>query len=125
MGTKGKSSHLVQHTQVESYHGPLPPAAQMEQYERILPGAAERIFNTYEKQVNHRHTIENHYVKSACLNSTMGVIFGFFVSIGTIAMSGYLVFKGFSTAGSIIGVSSIASLAGVFVYGTKMKQDKK
>lgn len=125
MSNKGKSPQVVNHTQIASYQGPLPPAAQLEQYERILPGAAGRIFDTYENQVNHRHSMENRYVRSACFNSTLGLIFGFVVSLGTIAMSGFLVSKGYSTAGSIIGVSSIASLAGVFVYGSKMKQDKK
>lgn len=124
MGNK-KNAVQFKRTQVEAYQGPLPPAVQLAQYEEILPGAAERIIQTYEKQVEHRHYIEKQYIKSACGNSKLGIIVGAVISITTILMSGFLVLKGFSTSGSIIGVSSIASLAGVFVYGTRMKQDKK
>jgi uncharacterized membrane protein len=116
-----QSKVISKQTAYAAYQGPLPPAAQFQQYDTILPGAAERILATYEKQLEHRHDIEKRYVKASCCNSTLGVIMGFILSLFTIAMSGYLIYLGNATAGSVLGVASIGSLAGVFVYGTKMK----
>jgi uncharacterized membrane protein len=41
------------------YTGPLPNAAEMERYERTLPGAADRIVAMSESEEDHRHRIEN------------------------------------------------------------------
>lgn len=42
----------------EYFHGPLPPPAQLEHYERTLTGAADRIFAIAEDQARHRRAIE-------------------------------------------------------------------
>lgn len=117
--TKNNNSRILA---AYSYQGPLPPAAQFKDYESILPGSADRILTTYEKQLDHRHKMETRYTKTQCFNSTLGVIFGFLIAIGSIAMAGYLIYLGHETVGAIIGISSLVSLVGVFVYGTKMKQ---
>lgn len=122
MAKQGNKKIQVNRTELSAYQGPLPPASQLAQYEGILPGAAERIMKTYEKQVDHRHFIEKKYVTSNCINSRMGIIIGALFSLITIGMSGWLIYIGNTTGGSIIGGLQIASLAGVFVYGTRMKQ---
>ncbi len=42
-----------------SYAGPLPPASELNAYEQILPGAAERILAMTEKEQSHRHQSED------------------------------------------------------------------
>lgn len=42
----------------ESFSGPLPPPKHLAEYERILPGAAERIFRMAEDQATHRRSLE-------------------------------------------------------------------
>ena len=41
-----------------SYSGPLPPPAQLEQYNQIVPGAAERLLAMVEREQRHRHSVE-------------------------------------------------------------------
>ena len=41
-----------------SYSGPLPHADQYERYEKVCPGAAERILSYMEKEQEHRHSLE-------------------------------------------------------------------
>lgn len=46
-------------TMVEKYHsGPLPCPEDFAEYDRILPGSAERIFQLTEREQQHRHTQE-------------------------------------------------------------------
>ena len=39
--------------------GPIPPAEELEAYERVYPGAAERIFDGFDEERKHRHQREN------------------------------------------------------------------
>ena len=105
-----------------SYQGPLPPAEQLENYERILPGAADRIITTYEKQVDHRHKLETSYCNSACRDATTGLYAGFFITLIALCVSGLLIYFDKTVGGTIIGTTSLASLAGVFVYGSRSKK---
>ncbi len=41
-----------------SVSGPIPPPSMMEQYERTLPGSADRILKMAENQSEHRQWIE-------------------------------------------------------------------
>lgn len=43
--------HRVSMTHMEVTSGPLPPAAELERYERILPGAADRILSMAERSL--------------------------------------------------------------------------
>jgi len=40
------------------YSGPLPHAGEMERYERVLPGSADRLVSMTESEAAHRHEIE-------------------------------------------------------------------
>lgn len=40
------------------YSGPLPPAEEIEAYERVCPGAADRIITMTEKSLEHRISSE-------------------------------------------------------------------
>ncbi len=60
------------------YSGPLPDAAQMERYERTLPGAADRIIAMAESEEEHRHEVEK---RGQTLAAVLPV---FFVLLGAI-----------------------------------------
>ncbi|MHB8129171.1 MAG: DUF2335 domain-containing protein [Mobilitalea sp.] len=42
-----------------TYEGPLPPASEFERYERVCPGAADRILSMAENEEAHRHRTED------------------------------------------------------------------
>lgn len=49
---------------VRKFHsGPLPPPDDLAEYDRVLPGAAERIFQLAEREQAHRHVQEAKMVR--------------------------------------------------------------
>ena len=42
----------------QEFTGPIPPPSMMEQYEKTLPGSADRILNMAENQSEHRQSLE-------------------------------------------------------------------
>ena len=50
-----------------AYVGPLPPASEMEGYERTLEGSANRIISVFENEQRHRHGVENKVNRIAAL----------------------------------------------------------
>lgn len=60
---------------VEKYHsGPLPCPEDFEEYDRILPGAAERIFQLAEREQRHRHEQEAKIVRHEFAGRYVGQI---------------------------------------------------
>jgi uncharacterized membrane protein len=64
-----------------SYSGPLPPANQFVEYERALPGAADRILALAEKEAEHRHQNEDALVSKSMFLGGRGQIFAFVISL--------------------------------------------
>lgn len=57
-----QSEHHIIKTQ--SYEGPFPPPVLLKQFEEVLPGSAERIFQYSEREQKHRHDIENKQIET-------------------------------------------------------------
>lgn len=117
--------------QVTSFSGPLPPPDQLEHYERIAPGIAERIVAMAEqhvsmadRQMQHRHGLENRVVDSNIKLAKRGQIFAY--SLGVIGLGGgmFLIHAGLELWGGTAFLGSLASLIAVFIYGQK-KQEKE
>ena len=62
--------------QAESYRGPLPHPKHVAQFEKILPGAAERIFSMAEREQAHHHACENNVIKAQSSYGTRGQYMG-------------------------------------------------
>ena len=54
-----------QHVRAVSYAGPLPPAAEIQRWEEVLPGAAERFLTLLEEQTRHEIQIDREQVALA------------------------------------------------------------
>lgn len=108
--------------QFASYSGPIAHPALVKEYEAILPGAAERILSMAETEGHHRRQQEAKVIACEVKCKTTGLWLGF--SIGLVAVAGSCAVAIFSSpaAGAALGIGSIASLVGVFVYGSR-KQD--
>ncbi len=113
-----------------SYSGPIPPAEELQAYEQVIPGAADRIITMAEEEANHRRKMEDKMVDSSCGDSRLGLWLGFWVSLAALGLSGFIAYFSSPTAGSLLALASITSLVGVFVYGSRQQkrdssQDKK
>ncbi len=104
---------------IASYSGPLAHPSFVKGYEEILPGSAERILAMAEAEGLHRREQEKKVVNCEIRCKVTGLWLGF--AIGMLAIAGSCAIAIFSSplAGTTLGIGSIASLVGVFVYGSR------
>jgi len=76
-------SHVVA-GMMEHFSGPLPHPQTLEQYDKIVPGAAERIIRKFESQTEHRQKIEDRFVWAESIKSVGGLIGGFIIAMTVI-----------------------------------------
>lgn len=101
--------------------GPLPDPVQLRQYEEVLPGAAERIMGGFEAQMIHRMDLERKQSRRA----DWGLAVGGALAAGTVAGGLFVMVVGDPWAGASIIGTSVAVIAGVFVYGTKIRRGER
>lgn len=65
----------------QTWSGPLPPPAALEHFDRIVPGAAERILAMVEKEQAHRIDHEKSALSAAISDSKTGKAYGFFLAL--------------------------------------------
>lgn len=100
-----------------AFSGPIPPPEQFEQYERILPGSADRILKMAEKQQDHRMTIEKEAVTKSLNHNRRGQTFGFIAMLLMLGLSVFFVLNGMKVWAGIIGSVTIATLVTLFISG--------
>lgn len=104
------------------YLGPLPKPEDLEKYNNIVPGSAERILSMAERQAMHRQELEKKVVFSDSRDSFWARIFGTIISLSAIAFSFYAVSKGYSLVGVAIVFWIITALSSVFIYGSRQQR---
>lgn len=112
----------------QQYSGPLPLPEQLNGYEEIQEGFAERILAMAENEQRQRHSMEerllsaeiehNRFVTEQDAKDTQrGQWLGF--TIGTVALfcGTYAAISGAQTAGSLIGSGGVIGLVTAFIIG--------
>lgn len=123
---RNSSSVVVQREQqVEAFSGPLPHPEILRQFEMVSPGAAERIIKMAEEQSKHRRELEKTVIVSDVARSKWGQILGFVIAMSGLAFSATIAIYGSAIAGTIIGAGTLASLVGVFMYGTNSRKQER
>ena len=87
-------------------------ADQFQQYDEVLPGAAERILVMAEKEQAIRHVNTTRLVKSQTFQNYFGPIFGFLTTIGFGLMGYALIMAGKDIQGFAAIILAITSLLG-------------
>lgn len=111
--------------QSSSFSGPLPPPEILRGFEDIVPGAAERIIKMAEEQSNHRRELERKVITSDISRSKWGQILGFVIAVVGLGVSAVVAVWGSAVAGGVIGVGTLASLVGVFMYGSRVRSKER
>ena len=115
----GKLRPIIQSIQ---FSGPLPHPQLMAEYEKCLPGAADRILQMAEKQQGHRFGLENSVIGGDIRRADMGLwlAFSLFVLFGLGAI--FLLAIGKDIAGySLLGTSLLGG-AGLFIRVGRERQ---
>ena len=109
---------VVHQHSVQTFSGPLPPPEILRKFNDVVPGAADRIITMAEEQSAHRRELEKKVIESDIERSKWGQVLGFTIAITGLVASTLIAIYGSALAGGIIGVGTLATLVGVFMYGT-------
>jgi uncharacterized membrane protein len=115
-------SSQITRSQVAVRSAPLPHPAELEAYEAVLPGAAERIFIMAESQSKHRQNLELQALSLEGRNSLLGILAAWFIGVFGLSVAGFCIYTGHDLAGGVIGGASLASLVSTFIYGTRQRR---
>lgn len=109
----------LQMTLTQTVESPLPLSSEIEGYERILPGAADRILTLVEKQSQHRQEQEKRELEIESRNTLFGLIFAFVFSMSVLVGTVILVLNEHPEAAAIFGAGGIGTIAGAFLRNRK------
>ncbi len=105
----------------EMYSGPLPPSEDFANYEKALPGAANRILELAEKQLEHRIENESKIIDNTIKTTNRGQYIGaVLAALGLIITLVLGLYNHDVLAGSI-GVTTVIYLAVLFVTNREPK----
>jgi uncharacterized membrane protein len=96
--------------QVKFRSGPLPAPEELQRYEFIHPGAADRIITMAESQGKHRRELEERVIKADIWDGHMALIFAFILALVCLVGGIYLLENDHYIAGTIfagVGVTAI------------------
>lgn len=111
--------------EITQYQGPIPPPNLLSQYNEIVTDGAERIIAMAEEQQHHRIFLERTVVVGDSRRSWCGLILGF-VAVLVVAGTGLTIaILRHPAAGSWLIGTTIASLAGVFVYSQHSRRSER
>lgn len=101
----------------EFFSGPLPPPQHLDRYEKVLPGAAERIVAMAEREQRHRHGWENKHLWFDGVQGVGGQLLGGLVLVALIAAAVYCAYiQQPAVAVAFFGVA-VAGVVGVLIKG--------
>lgn len=103
----------------EMYSGPIPPASELQKYESVTNGAADRIIKMAEKQLDHRIDMEKRLVKQG----GRGQCFGFILALILLGIGTYALIIGAKTIALIIFACTIIEVLIIFVVGKIRMKD--
>lgn len=124
-GTGAQSSNSLAYFEHLSYESPLPPPQVLAQYNVVSPGLADRIVEWTQTQTAHRMRLEDAVVFGDVRRANWGLVLGFAVAIAFWGESFWLVIHRAIYAGAAFGGAPLATLAGCFVYGTRVRSKER
>lgn len=117
---KERTTVVCQETHL--FSGPIPHPDNFAQYEKILPGSADRILKMAEDQSTHRHFLEKTVIINEQKMAGRGQILGFVIIIICVIGSFILIFFDKKDSGFITLIISFIGLIGSLIYGNRQKQ---
>lgn len=109
-------------TMVQKYHsGPLPPPEDLAEYERTLPGGAERIFQMTEREQAHRHTQESRIITHEYVGRYIGQAGAMVALLATLGVVAYCATIGQPIAAAVLG--AVGAIVVAFLKYSAMNLD--
>jgi uncharacterized membrane protein len=109
---------VIAQRESKHYSGPIPEPLDLQKYEDIKIGFAERIVTMAENEASHRQNIEHKIINSERVFNVLGQMTALLMGSLVVALMAYTISQGFAEEVQWIGVS-IASVIGLFIYKRK------
>lgn len=109
---------IITHQQQEHYSGPIPKPLDLQKYEEIKAGFAERILTMAENESKHKQNIDHRIINSERIFNILGQLAATFMGLSVIALMWYAFSEGYADQVKWIGIG-IASIVGLFIYKRK------
>ena len=100
-----------------TYSGPLPPSTELAEYDRVLPGAAERILSMAESYAAHDQHQEADFLRCEYTDKLWGRLVAAVVVMVILGACIYALHLGHVEFATTLGSWTIVALAAVFVAG--------
>jgi uncharacterized membrane protein len=113
---------LIAQQVVTQYSGPLPPAEELDRYNQIVPGAADRLLGLVEKQSDHRMELEKMTIAHQLKEGGRGQFIGAGLAILFLGGSLWITHEGYPWVGSAMGSTTVIGLVTVFVLGKRTQR---
>ncbi len=107
----------------QEFKGPIPPPVILEQYQKILPSAPERIISMAEKQQNHEHVVTSQALATEVMLVGRGQRYGFLIILLVLIFSAYALYLGNVISATISLIIASTPLVKIFVLGMANKQN--
>ena len=105
--------------------GPIPPPQILQQYNSIVPNAAERIVRMAEKQSDHRMDLERKVVNSDVVKSYAGMIFAAIIALYGLYIAKEISINGNPWAAGIIAALDLGGLISISIYNVLIQKKER
>jgi uncharacterized membrane protein len=123
---------IIQQTALQFVVGPMPSSKEMQGYEAVLPGAAERLFrirereiDVFEHQVKNRTYMERRVVESDIQRANLGLAAGFIIAVGGLLITYQFGMHNQALLAGVFGLGDIITLVSVFVYADSSRRKER
>lgn len=117
--------------QTWKWQAPLPAPPDLQAYDQILPGAAERLLALVERQnamamaqMEHRHQVDRDLVKSRVVLARRGQLCALTIAMTGMGVAGMAIYLGQGLAGLASMLVPLATLVSFF-FGDRKKQGEE
>lgn len=105
--------------------GPLPPPELLRTYDEVVPGSAKQLIDTFDRQTHHRMELEEAVIFGDVARANRGLWVAASVAIAFLVVAAVVILTGHEIAGIILASVDIASIVGVFIYGTESRRRER
>ena len=101
--------------QSASWQGPLPPPAQLAQFNEVVPGCAERIIRMAEQEGEHSREVQMRAVKATVIGQYIGQAFALLLAAGAMIASYFLAMADHDMVAAILGGTTLTTVVLAFL----------
>lgn len=102
---------MHQRTTIAGWQGPLPPPGALEEFDRIVPGSAARIIDQFEKEAEHRRTLEDRDARLIVRDTHIGQFLAGLFAIIVFGVVAFAIAEGAFITAAVIGGSTAISVS--------------